>query len=291
MIPNTFEAEIVRHIGSNILAARNISFRTPLIECISGPPGMGKTYQTHIVLKKLGVVSCDLPGSSFESENAGVPADSLYECYCRASKYWQKGIPAAIVIDDADAAIGQWGDMTQYTVNRQLVCSTLMSLADNPKVAYLKDATGKIRGQTETARVPIIMTCNDSTKLYAPIMRPGRTRTFVWNPSPAEMECIVSGIFPCLDLEEVGALIDEMDRLYAERRPRHLGGAPASLYSDIRSSVTDEALCDMFRGLTAKQMMELDFNTESLSNWSGTVEELVAVGERLITAECRFVEV
>lgn len=291
MIPKSFEREIIGHIGRNILASKDRTLKMPLIECISGPPGMGKTYQTHDILRRMGVVVCDLPGSSFENESAGVPADMIYESYVKASKYWEKGLPAAIFIDDADAAIGQWGELTQYTVNRQLVCSTLMALADDPCVAYVRGEAGRGKVRTETRRVPIFMTCNDSTKMYPPLMRPGRTRTFVWNPSSDEIGDVVMGMFPYLQREEAEELIDAMDALYEERRPRCVSGAPVSLYSDIRSTVLDDAIFDSLEGLTVREMMGLTVEPGAILNARVDVRDLIDIGDRLVTPDLGFVRV
>lgn len=291
MIPEAFEREIVGHIGRNIIASKDRTLRVPLIECISGPPGMGKTYQTHDILKSMGVVACDLPGSSFENESAGVPADIVYETYTMASKYWEKGIPAAIVVDDADAAIGQWDAITQYTVNRQLVCSAFMALADNPYVAYVRGEAGKNKNRVEVRRVPIFMTCNDCTKLYPPLMRPGRTRSFVWSPSSKDIEEVVMGIFPYLAREEAAELIGAMDMLYEDRRPRCLGGAPVSLYSDIRSMILDREMFSRIEGLTVKEMMGLVVEQGSILRTRVEVSDLIGIGDSLVTQETGFVRV
>ena len=88
MIPKNFEKEVRGHIGRSVLANKNKNMNVPLILCISGPPGMGKTFQTHKILNEMGVAVCDLPGSFFENENAGAPAEAVQDCYRRASTMW-----------------------------------------------------------------------------------------------------------------------------------------------------------------------------------------------------------
>ena len=287
MIPNSFKAEIVGHIGRNVFANRDRSIKAPLILCISGPPGMGKTYQTHEVLRDLDVAICDLPGSAFENESAGAPAEAIQECYRRASSMWAKGRPAAIVIDDVDAAIGQWGELTQYTVNRQLVCGTLMALADNPYVCYSGEGAMKIR--TETYRVPIIMTCNDSGKLYAPLMRPGRTRSFVWVPGEDDRSAVVQSMFPDLEIQEVRMLIDALDGYARGISPRYGGGVPVSLYSDILAFLEDEWLHSVIDGHTAREMMSMDVPRFE-SNSKIALQELIERGKMLLSEDRNYLE-
>ena len=248
---------------------------------------MGKTFQTHQTLKELDVAVCDLPGSAFENENAGAPADMMQEYYHRASSLWAKGHPAAIVIDDADAAIGEWGAMTQYTVNRQLVCGTLMALADNPYVCYTSNGTMKVR--VETFRVPIIMTCNDSSKLYSPLMRPGRTRMFSWLPSIEEKSAVVGNLFPELDGQDVETMVRSIDGFAKTLSSKYGCGAPVSLYSDIRSFLDDEWLHSVFDGYTARDMMTMTIpKRTSVENCS--LGELVKLGKTLLSDDKNYLE-
>ena len=61
----------------------------------------------------------DLSGAELESPNAGAPAARMRAAYLEAGGYAEAGTPAAVLLNDADAAIGSWGELTQYTVNTQ----------------------------------------------------------------------------------------------------------------------------------------------------------------------------
>lgn len=63
------------------------------------------------------------------------------------------------------------------TVNNQIVVGTLMNLADNPtRVSVGQDW----RESDMTNRVPIIVTGNDFSTIYAPLIRDGRMEKFYW---------------------------------------------------------------------------------------------------------------
>jgi ribulose bisphosphate carboxylase small subunit len=81
--------------------------------------------------------------------------------------------------------------MTQYTVNTQLVHGTLMNIADNPTNVQLP---GNYNNEP-TRRVPIIVTGNDFSTLYAPLVRDGRMEKYYWEPTRADRLGIVTGIF------------------------------------------------------------------------------------------------
>lgn len=66
---------------------------------------------------------------------------------------------------------------TQMTVNNQIVVGTLMNLSDNPtRVSIGQDW----RESDITNRIPIIVTGNDFSTLYAPLVRDGRMDKFYW---------------------------------------------------------------------------------------------------------------
>jgi hypothetical protein len=102
-------------------------------------------------------------------------------------------------LNDADAAIGSWGDMTQYTVNTQNVVTELMHLADYPT---------RVEGQP-TPRVPLFITGNDFSRLYGPLCREGRMHLFRWELSSYERLDIVEQILTDLSPVEVESLLTE----------------------------------------------------------------------------------
>lgn len=63
------------------------------------------------------------------------------------------------------------------TVNNQIVSGTLMNLADNPtRVSIGQDW----READILHRIPIILTGNDFSTIYAPLIRDGRMEKFYW---------------------------------------------------------------------------------------------------------------
>lgn len=98
---------------------------------------------------------------------------------------------SSLFINDLDAGAGRMGDTTQYTVNNQLVNATLMNIADNPTNVQLPG----VYNQEEIPRVPIIVTGNDFSTLYAPLIRDGRMEKFYWAPTREDRIGISSGIF------------------------------------------------------------------------------------------------
>lgn len=232
IIPERFEKEIVLHAMRIICA--NIP-EAPLILGIDGPPGEGKTYQCKLVLKRLGIKVFSLSAGQFESREAGEPAELIRDTYRMACEHVRtlEGNMAAIVIDDADVAFGNWGKMYQYTVNTQTVIGELMSLADR----HIEEKDG------EFLRVPIFMTGNDLSKIYSPLRRDGRMDFYYWKPNFEERVKMVYFLFDYLDENECKELVGYIEKLCIEK---HMNRVSIAFYSDLKSHRYDETIWDQY---------------------------------------------
>jgi hypothetical protein len=163
-------------IHSHILknSMKDYEFNVPLILGIHGPSGDGKTFQCEQILKEIGAKSFLISGGQLESSDAGKPAELIRMTYLRAGKTIETGNIGVMIINDIDTGLGDWG-MVQYTINRQTVFGELMHLVDYPNV---------VQGQN-CNRVPIIITGNDFTKLYPPLVRAGRMLAFEFSALPS----------------------------------------------------------------------------------------------------------
>ncbi|KAG8494623.1 hypothetical protein CXB51_012029 [Gossypium anomalum] len=101
------------------------------------------------------------------------------------------GKMSCLMINDIDAGLGRFGN-TQMTVNNQIVVGTLMNLSDNPtRVSIGQDW----RESDITNRVPIIVTGNDFSTIYAPLIRDGRMEKFYWQPTKEDIVNIVHRMY------------------------------------------------------------------------------------------------
>lgn len=79
---------------------------------------------------------------------------------------------------DANLTVSSgWAENTQMTVNNQMVVGTLMNLADNPTRVSIGQ---EWRESDIVSRVPIIVTGNDLSTVWAPLIRDGRMDKFYW---------------------------------------------------------------------------------------------------------------
>lgn len=193
------------HITKNYLELPGV--RVPLILGIHGRKGEGKTFQCELAFERMGVEVTHISGGELESPDAGDPARLIRLRYRETAELIRvRGKMCALMINDLDAGAGRFDEGTQYTVNTQLVNATLMNIADNPTDVQLPGSYDS----TPLHRVPIIVTGNDFSTLYAPLIRDGRMDKFYWQPDRNDKVGIVGGIFAPdgLSQREIEQLVD-----------------------------------------------------------------------------------
>jgi len=225
-ISKSFYNKMVLHIAKNFMVIPRI--KVPLILGIWGGKGQGKTFQTDLVYRKMGISPIVMSAGELESGNAGEPAKLVRQRYREASDVIKKGTMCSLFINDLDAGAGRMGAGTQYTVNNQMVNATLMNIADNPTNVQLPGVYKK----EEIPRVPVIATGNDFSTLYAPLIRDGRMEKFYWNPSREDRIGVCGGIFKDdpISMDDVAQLVDRFP------------GQSIDFFGSLRSRIYDDVI-------------------------------------------------
>jgi ribulose bisphosphate carboxylase small subunit len=222
-----FLDKLAVHITKNFLNLPGV--RVPLILGIHGRKGEGKTFQCELAFEKMGVEVTLISGGELESPDAGDPARLIRLRYRETAELIKvRGKMCVLMINDLDAGAGRFDEGTQYTVNTQLVNATLMNIADNPTDVQLPGSYDS----TPLRRVPIIVTGNDFSTLYAPLIRDGRMEKFYWEPNRDDKVGIVGGIFgeDGLSQREVEQLVDTFPNQSID------------FFSALRSRIYDEQI-------------------------------------------------
>ena len=232
-----FLDKLAVHITKNFLHLPNLS--VPLILGIHGKKGEGKSFQCELVFKLMGIEPVRMSAGDLESPDAGDPVRLIRTRYREAAELSRvRGKMCVLLINDIDAGAGRVDSSTQYTVNTQLVNGTLMNIADNPTDVQLPGSyeTEPIR------RIPILLTGNDFSTLYAPLLRDGRMEKFYWEPSSEDRIGIVTGIF-----KEDGLSARDVEELIHKFPSQSI-----DFFGALRSQVYDHQIRDFIRqvGLT-----------------------------------------
>lgn len=263
-ISDSFRQVIVNHLTGNLLVESTL---TPLILGIFGPPGEGKTFQTETILSELSMAAQIVSPGELESENAGHPAQMLRGLYQSASQDAKRGTPTVLVVNDVDTVLGDWGSRVQYTVNRQVVIGQLMAFCDYPNLV----------AGTATRRVPIIVTGNNPTTLYGPMMRPGRMRIFAWEPGLEDKVAAVKGLFPALPEVSIAALI--------RVRPSH----SIAFWADVKAALWEQRVGDWLTEQPEAQVRSMLARGEkaSLEPTAVSEEQISRIADHLDRGETR----
>lgn len=222
-----FLDKLAVHITKNFLNLPGV--RIPLILGIHGRKGEGKSFQCELVFERMGIEVTLISGGELESPDAGDPARLIRLRYRETAELIKvRGKMCVLMINDLDAGAGRFDEGTQYTVNTQLVNATLMNIADNPTDVQLPGSYDA----TPLHRVPVIVTGNDFSTLYAPLIRDGRMEKFYWEPDRDDKVGIVEGIFG----------EDGLSRREVEQFVDTFAGQSVDFFSALRSRIYDEQI-------------------------------------------------
>ncbi|CAM0902132.1 unnamed protein product [Alopecurus aequalis] len=280
-IAPAFLDKVAIHIVKNFLAS-NLNIKIPLILGVWGGKGQGKTFQTELIFKAMGVEPVIMSAGELESEKAGEPGRLIRDRYRTASQVVQnQGKMSCLMINDLDAGVGRFGN-TQMTVNNQIVVGTLMNLADNPTRVSIGQ---KWRESDITHRVPIIATGNDFSTLYAPLIRDGRMEKFYWQPTREDIINIVHRMYTKdgLSIEEVSSIVDTFPNQALD------------FYGALRSRTYDQAILKWVNDIGGYEQLGEKLlkrkNREKLPTFippKPTLDALIGSGDSLV-AEQEFI--
>jgi ribulose bisphosphate carboxylase small subunit len=272
-----FLDKVAIHITKNFMALPNV--RVPLILGVHGRKGEGKSFQCELVFQLMGIEPVRMSAGELESPDAGDPVRLIRMRYREAAELVRvRGKMCVLLINDLDAGAGRVDKTTQYTVNTQLVNGTLMNIADNPTDVQLP-------GSYETQaihRVPIIVTGNDFSTLYAPLVRDGRMDKFYWEPSAADRVGIVAGIYAEDHLAQ-----SDVERLVARFEHQSI-----DFFGALRSRLYDEQVRTFIRQVGIERVSAHLVNnpdkTLKTARAEVTLDRLVELGQQMVEEQSRL---
>ncbi|XP_030464249.2 ribulose bisphosphate carboxylase/oxygenase activase, chloroplastic [Syzygium oleosum] len=269
-IAPAFMDKLVVHITKNFMTLPNI--KVPLILGIWGGKGQGKSFPCELVFAKMGINPIMMSAGELESGNAGEPAKLIRQRYREAADIIKKGKMCCLFINDLDAGAGRLGGTTQYTVNNQMVNATLMNIADNPTNVLLPGMYNK----EENPRVPIIVTGNDFSTLYAPLIRDGRMEKFYWAPTREDRIGVCKGIFRSDNVpdENIVKLVDNFP------------GQSIDFFGALRARVYDDEVRKWISGVgvesVGKKLVNSKEGPPTFEQPKMTLEKLLEYGGMLV---------
>lgn len=274
-----FLDKLAIHLTKNYLDIPSV--KVPLILGVHGRKGEGKSFQCELAFERMGVNVIYMSAGELESPDAGDPGRLVRLRYREAAELVKvRGKMAVLMINDIDAGAGRVDQYTQYTVNTQNVNGTLMNIADNPTSVQLP-------GSYEldpNRRVPIIVTGNDFSTLYAPLVRDGRMEKFFWEPDRPDRIGIISGIFEA----------DGVQRGAVETLVDTFTNQSIDFYGAIRSRLYDEQVKALIEEVGIDRISQRVVNSEQAAPTfrkpDFSLPHLLDVGNQLVDEQRRVQE-
>ncbi|XGV97424.1 MAG: ribulose bisphosphate carboxylase small subunit [Leptolyngbya sp. BL-A-14] len=274
-----FLDKLAVHITKNYLDIPSV--KVPLILGIHGRKGEGKSFQCELVFERMGINVVYMSAGELESPDAGDPGRLVRLRYREAAELVKvRGKMAVLLINDIDAGAGRVDQYTQYTVNTQNVNGTLMNIADNPTNVQLP-------GSYElepNCRVPIIVTGNDFSTLYAPLIRDGRMEKFFWEPDRTDRIGIVSGIFEADGVQR--SAVETLVDTFPDQSIDFYGAIRSRLYDEQVKALIDEVGIDRI----SQRVVNSDQAAPIFRKPNFNLPHLLEVGQQLVAEQRRIQE-
>jgi ribulose bisphosphate carboxylase small subunit len=274
-----FLDKLAIHITKNYLTLPSV--KVPLILGVHGRKGEGKSFQCELAFERIGVEAVYMSAGELESPDAGDPARLVRVRYREAADLVKvRGKMAVLMINDIDAGAGRVDQYTQYTVNTQLVNGTLMNIADNPTNVQLPGSYELEPIQ----RIPIVVTGNDFSTLYAPLVRDGRMDKFYWEPDRADRIGIVGGIFQ----------VDAIDQGNVEKLVDAFPNQAIDFFGALRSRLYDEQVRQLIQQVGLDRISLRVVNSSEpppeFRSPDFSLPHLLEVGEQMVQEQRRVQE-
>jgi hypothetical protein len=147
-----------------------------------------------------------------------------------------------------------------------------MNIADNPTNVQLPGVYNK----EENPRVPIIVTGNDFSTLYAPLIRDGRMEKFYWAPTREDRIGVCTGIFKedNIKVGDITTLVDTFP------------GQSIDFFGALRSRVYDDLVRDWVKGVgyenLGKSLVNSKSGPPSFEKPRMTLDILLTYGNKLV---------
>lgn len=222
------ENEIEQHLLKNYLEIPG----APLLMCVVGDVGVGKTYSIKAHLRRLNIRLWELSASVLAHHLEGAALRPLIGAYHDASAWLTQG-SAAIMIDDIDRSIASNYRGIGHTVHSQLLTGFLMDLCDEPK--QIPDESK--REVVAVQRVPLFLSANSLNGLDDALLRPQRMRLFHFEPSSEDRVEMIEAV-----LTQDGQMPTALSRTHMVDLEKRFRAQPIAFFSDLYADLVALAL-------------------------------------------------
>jgi AAA+ superfamily predicted ATPase len=172
-VPKRFLENVACHIIAPYLQ-EDKQYKPPIYLAIKGLPGQGKTAQSIATCTQKGGCVIYVSASTLSGSHENEAKEKLQRIYNKAIELRTK-VLTTIIIDDFHKGILNEDENIKKTINSDILTGYMMNIAEH----------------NGSVHIPIILTANDLSQIYAPLLRAGRADVFLWEPKQEEKREIV----------------------------------------------------------------------------------------------------
>ena len=198
-VPKRFMDNVVCHIIAPYLKQDN-NYKPPIYLAIKGDPGKGKTAQAIATCTQKGFYVIYISASSLSGSHENEAKEKFQKIYNYAVHLSNNNL-VAIIIDDFHKGIINDNENVKKTINSNILIGHMMNLAEH---------NGSIH-------IPIILTANELSNIYAPLLRIGRADIFLWKPFPDERREVVFSIISSFIAEKDDNKFEQFYKKYSNQ--------------------------------------------------------------------------
>jgi len=182
---------VLAHIVLRLV--NNRVYKSPTYLAIYGKAGEGKTSQTiaSCLQKRITVVYCS--SANFSGSKEGDAKQYFQKVYEKTESI-RKSTPVVLVLDDFHKSVVNTD--TSTTINTDLLTGYMMNIAD------------------QNDSIPVILTANELSSVYQPLLRFGRADIFEWKFEQNEKLSVVNKILS--DIAQQKAIINFYSKYKSE---------------------------------------------------------------------------
>jgi GTPase SAR1 family protein len=201
-IPDRIRKELNYFIDDHFFSGGEPKDDLPLIFCLVGPAGVGKTLILKQVLHERRIKVLPAAVWSMGGRFEGDSLKSIFDLYIEASNHITSTKNATVLkmedlhLSPLASTAGQ-----SSTVNSNMLRSFVMELCEDPWNVRMPSSqqspAHREIGRAEYVkceRVPIFSTSNSLADMHPPIIRSGRMEVVVYNPDETELIQTISAI-------------------------------------------------------------------------------------------------
>lgn len=199
LVPKRFMEIVACHVIAPYLK-EDKNYKPPIYLAVEGEPGEGKTAQAIATCTQKGVYVIYISASSLSGSHENDAKEKFQKIYNYAMQLKQNSL-VAIIIDDFHKGIVNNDDNVKKTINTNVLVGHMMNIAEH---------NGSIH-------IPIILTANELSSVYAPLLRIGRTDIFIWEPRSDEKREIIFSIISSFVTEKDSKKFEHFYKKYSNQ--------------------------------------------------------------------------